>query len=73
MSTFVDEAIKSHKITVFSKTHCPYCVKAKNVLSKYKPDDVHIIELDDRKDADNIQDYLAKLTGARTVRIISVL
>ncbi len=68
MSTFVDEAIKSHKVTVFSKSWCPYCVKAKKVLSKYNPEDVHIVELDDRNDADNIQDYLAKMTGARSVR-----
>ncbi len=69
MSTFVDEVIKSHKVTVFSKTNCPYCVKAKNVLKKYNPNDVYIVELDNRDDANTIQDYLGSLTGARTVSI----
>ena len=67
MSTFVDEVIKSHKVAVFSKTHCPYCVKAKNVLGKYNPEDVYVVELDNRSDANSIQDYLASITGARTV------
>jgi len=67
MSQYVDNLIKSHKVAVFSKTYCPYCVKAKNVLSKYKLNDLKVIELDDRDDSDQIQEYLKKLTGARTV------
>jgi glutaredoxin 3 len=67
MSSFVDNAIKNHKVAVFSKTYCPYCVKAKKTLSKYDIKDVYIVELDDRDDADKIQDYLASITGARTV------
>jgi glutaredoxin 3 len=67
MSEYVDNLIKSHKVAVFSKTYCPYCVKAKNVLSKYKLNDIKVIELDDREDSDQIQEYLKKLTGARTV------
>ncbi len=67
MSTFVDEVIKSHKVAVFSKSHCPYCVKAKNVLNKYNPADVYVVELDNRDDASSIQDYLGQMTGARTV------
>jgi glutaredoxin 3 len=64
---YVDGIIKAHKVAVFSKTYCPYCVKAKNVLGKYKINDILIVELDNRDDADAIQDYLNKITGARTV------
>jgi glutaredoxin 3 len=67
MSSFVDNAIKNHKVTVFSKTYCPYCTKAKKTLGKYDIKDLVVIELDDREDADKIQDYLASITGARTV------
>lgn len=67
MSSFVDDAIKSHAVTVFSKSSCPYCVKAKSVLSKYQLSDVYIVELDGRSDGASIQDYLLKLTGGRTV------
>ena len=64
---YVDGLVKAHKVIMFSKTYCPYCVKAKNVLAKYQIKDLLIIELDNRDDADEIQDYLKKLTGARTV------
>ena len=67
MSKLVDELIHAHKVMVFSKTYCPYCVKAKNVLGKYKISDINILELDDHPQADEIQTYLGKLTGARTV------
>jgi glutaredoxin 3 len=66
-SKYVDGLIKLHKVVVFSKTYCPYCVKAKNVLSNYKINDLVVIELENRDDADDIQDYLMKITGARTV------
>ena len=69
MSAFVDQMISQHKVVVFSKTYCPYCSKAKNVLGKYSINDLKIIELDDRDDVNSIQDHLAKITGARTVCI----
>jgi glutaredoxin 3 len=59
---YVDEIVKSHKVAVFSKTYCPYCVKAKQVLGKYKINDILVVELDNRDDADDIQDYLLKVT-----------
>ena len=68
MSSFVDQSIKSHKVCVFSKTYCPYAAKAKQVLGKYNLNDICIVELDKRDDGDAIQDYLGKITGARTVR-----
>lgn len=70
MSKVVDQALKSHKVVVFSKTYCPFCVKAKNVLKKYNIKDIVIIELDNRDDADEIQDYCARLTGARSVCLL---
>lgn len=69
---YVDGLIKSHKVVVFSKTYCPYCTKAKNALSKYDINDIVIIELDNRDDQDSIQDYLAKITGARSVNTIFI-
>jgi glutaredoxin 3 len=70
MSQFVDPIIAGNKVAVFSKTYCPYCVKAKNVLSKYEINSIKIVELDeldDNSQADAIQDYLNKITGARSV------
>lgn len=30
------DVIKPNTVTVFSKTYCPYCTEAKQILSKYK-------------------------------------
>lgn len=64
---YVNELIKKHKVAVFSKTYCPYCTKAKSVLDKYDIKDKVIVELDNRDDGDEIQNYMLKLTGARSV------
>ncbi|KAI7905390.1 glutaredoxin-C1 [Cokeromyces recurvatus] len=45
-SHMIDDYIKSNKVMVFSKTYCPYCDDAKELLKKLK---IHYecIELDD--------------------------
>ncbi|XP_065189577.1 glutaredoxin-like [Sycon ciliatum] len=62
----VDEAITSHSLTVFSKTTCPYCVRAKQLLREVgaKP---FVMELDTRSDGYVIQDELQRRTGSRSV------
>ncbi|WAR25975.1 TRXR1-like protein [Mya arenaria] len=50
---YVTDLTKTHKVMVFSKSTCPFCVKA--------------IELDQEKDGSAIQATLADLTGQRTV------
>jgi len=44
---FVDDRIREHKVVVFSKTYCPFCKMAKDVLNKtgVKYD---LLELDER-------------------------
>ncbi|CAI5438878.1 unnamed protein product [Caenorhabditis angaria] len=66
---FVDGLLQSHKVVVFSKTYCPYCHKAKSIFdnSSLKAGSLEWIEIDERKDCNEIQDYLGKLTGARSV------
>ncbi|XP_074596860.1 glutaredoxin-1-like [Brevipalpus obovatus] len=66
---FVDEAISKHKVCVFSKTYCPYCKKAKEIISKYKIKDGQLdwIEVEKRPDCAQIQAYLKELTGASSV------
>ena len=36
MKAEMDELIQSKAVLVFSKSYCPYCKKAKQVLVKYK-------------------------------------
>ncbi|KAI8894607.1 glutaredoxin [Globomyces pollinis-pini] len=68
---FVDQAIKNETVVVFSKTYCPYCIKAKNLL-KNNNIDFTVYELDNREDGQEIQDYLATISGQRTVPNIYV-
>ncbi|GBF90226.1 hypothetical protein Rsub_03359 [Raphidocelis subcapitata] len=65
-SAFVKDTIKANKVVVFSKTYCPYCVKAKRALQQLTTN-FHVVELDQRGDGDAIQDALLDLTGARSV------
>ncbi|KAK3097892.1 hypothetical protein FSP39_014234 [Pinctada imbricata] len=67
----VDEKIAGKKVVVFSKTTCPYCSKAKKILKEKEynltKEDLEIMEIDRHKATSKIQDYLERLTGARTV------
>jgi glutaredoxin 3 len=72
--TYVKDKITTHKVVVFSKTYCPYCIKAKKALATIlKPDQMEVIELDNLPaDTDgstiiHLQDALGELTGGRTV------
>ena len=59
---FVDAKIQGKKVMVFSKSYCPYCKRAKDVLKKYlgkdlAEEDYEVLEIEDRGDCDGIQDY----------------
>ena len=73
--TFLDGKIGGKKVVVFSKPGCPYCTKAEKVLKKYNlsEDELDIIEISNRSDCCEIQDYLKEITGARSVSIFIML
>ncbi|EDO36222.1 predicted protein [Nematostella vectensis] len=64
---FVEGEISSHKVMMFSKTYCPFCTKAKKALQKAGLQDFHVIEIENRSDGGEIQDYLNKRNRSRTV------
>ncbi|KAF8926718.1 glutaredoxin [Dissophora ornata] len=66
LKTEIDNIIASNAVVVFSKTHCPYCTKAKNLLVQ-KGVKAYIVELDTVENGAAIQAYLLELTGQRTV------
>uniref|UniRef100_A0A2P2IMN0 Glutaredoxin domain-containing protein n=1 Tax=Rhizophora mucronata TaxID=61149 RepID=A0A2P2IMN0_RHIMU len=70
-SAFVQNTIYSNKIVVFSKSYCPYCRRAKKILSELneKP---FVVELDLRDDGFQIRDDLLDLVGRGTVPQIFV-
>ncbi|KAG9142623.1 hypothetical protein Leryth_020647 [Lithospermum erythrorhizon] len=68
-SAFVQNVIYSNKIAVFSKSYCPYSLRAKRILAEFN-EQPHVVELD-LEDGYKIQDYLLELVGRRTVPQIS--
>ncbi|PPQ66340.1 hypothetical protein CVT24_007177 [Panaeolus cyanescens] len=64
----VEDNISSNKITVFSKSWCPYCKKVKTLLKTEFPEvEAKILELDEMEDGSAIQEYLYQKTNQRTV------
>ncbi|KAL9659372.1 hypothetical protein QQ045_024178 [Rhodiola kirilowii] len=70
-SAFVQNAIYSNKITIFSKSYCPYCARAKHIFSQLQ-EQPYVVELDLRDDGFQIQEVLLDLVGRRTVPQIFV-
>ncbi|KAL9267952.1 Glutaredoxin-C2-like protein [Drosera capensis] len=60
------ELVSSNPVIVFSKSYCPYCKKAKNLLTELGVS-FKVIELDIESDGSEIQSALAEWTGQRTV------
>ena len=64
--TLILSTIGENKVTIFSKTYCPFCDKTKK-LFRTLGEDAEILELDRRPDGGIIQEELAKMTGQRSV------
>ncbi|KAF7327399.1 putative grx1-glutaredoxin [Mycena kentingensis (nom. inval.)] len=64
----VENAIAEHKVVVFSKSWCPYCKATKALFAEHFHDETpFIVELDERKDGEDIQQYLLTKTGQSSV------
>uniref|UniRef100_A0A1B0FFZ8 Glutaredoxin-2, mitochondrial n=1 Tax=Glossina morsitans morsitans TaxID=37546 RepID=A0A1B0FFZ8_GLOMM len=62
----VKSAVQNHKVVIFSKSYCPFCTMAKEQFRKLDIA-MHVIELDQRDDGDEIQSVLGEITGSRMV------
>ena len=67
----LDFYVDPRGITVFSKTTCPYCVKAIQILNDYSVK-LQIYELDSISNRQSISNNLKKQTGRSTVPNIFV-
>ena len=63
----IDQSIASKPVFMVSKTWCPYCRKAKQVLARYSipAQNITIMEIDGDTGEAAVQDYMQQLTGAR--------
>ncbi|KAL6068150.1 Glutaredoxin domain-containing protein [Balamuthia mandrillaris] len=62
----VQKIIADHVVTIFSKTYCPFCTKAKNLFKELGVS-AHILELDTMGEGSKIQALLQEISGQRTV------
>ncbi|KAL6227089.1 hypothetical protein ACLB2K_001048 [Fragaria x ananassa] len=65
-SAFVQNVIYSNKIAIFSKSYCPYCMRAKSIFSELH-EQPYVVELDLRDDGAQIQTVLLDVVGRSTV------
>lgn len=65
-SAFVQNVVFSNRIAVFSKSYCPYSLRAKRIFRELH-EQPFVVELDLRDDGGDIQDVLLDLFGRRTV------
>ncbi|XP_050367707.1 monothiol glutaredoxin-S6-like isoform X2 [Argentina anserina] len=65
-SAFVQNVIYSNKIAIFSKSYCPYCLRAKGIFSELN-EQPYVVELDLRDDGGQIQSVLLDVVGRSTV------
>lgn len=67
---FVETTISSKPVVVFSKSYCPFCVKAKNLFQQeiqIPADKIAVVEIESMPDCDAIQAVLKEKTGASSV------
>lgn len=64
--TYILSTIGENKVTIFSKTYCPFCDRVKK-LFRTLGEDAKILELDLRPDGGILQEELARMTGQRSV------
>lgn len=63
------EMVTQNCVVIFSKSTCPFCKMAKNVFNEIGAN-YKVIELDEHNDGRQLQEALAHMTGARTVRAL---
>lgn len=64
---YAEKVIKDNKIVVFSKTTCPWCVKAKELIGSVTDKPIHVVMLDVIENGDEVKAYLFNKTGQNTV------
>ena len=63
---FIESENAKHQVVIWSKSYCPYCTSAKNLLQN-SATNVQIYELDRMSNGNDIQNELYQMTRQRTV------
>lgn len=70
-SRAIDQLVQSKGVTIFSKTTCPYCSKAKQLFSELNVP-ARVVELDQVPEGAQLLEKLYLRTGQRTVPFVFV-
>ena len=71
VSNEIEANVAANKVMIYSKSYCPFCVQAKDLLTQ-KGVEFKSIELDQVGGADNVQNAIQAKWGQRTVPAIWV-
>ena len=55
VKALINAALTTNRVVVFSKSYCPFCNLAKDVLKDAGATKPYVIELDERNDSKDIQ------------------
>lgn len=73
-TSYITELTTKHPVVVFSKSYCPHCTSAKDLVRSASfssllpsPESVFVSELDQVENGQLLQDTLQQMTGQRTV------
>nr|CAB3249442.1 glutaredoxin-like [Phallusia mammillata] len=72
ISSLVRSIINSNRVVLFSKSFCPFCDLAKDVLSHAGEKNTTVLELDQRNDGAEVQKYLKEITNVPTVPYVFI-
>lgn len=67
----VAELIPQHKVVMFSWVHCPYCVRAKEIL-KPLVNDMQVYEVDEMENGENLRKQIYDTYNHDTVPAIFI-
>ncbi|KAI9249394.1 hypothetical protein BDA99DRAFT_548726 [Phascolomyces articulosus] len=65
-TTWIQHTLRKYPVVLYSKTYCPFCRRAKQVLDQYCKNNYYIVEVDQRKDQLAMKQSLIDLSGRRT-------
>jgi glutaredoxin 3 len=66
VADFVNKHLQKEPVDVFSRTWCSHSRHAKAILRNELGENFNVIEVDECPNEDEIMDYMAQTTGART-------
>ncbi|EFA74528.1 glutaredoxin [Heterostelium album PN500] len=66
LSAAIRQLIQAHKLVVFSKSTCPYCIRVKSLLTKLGQHP-HVVEIDQLPNTSEYQRALSTISNITTV------